>query len=145
MFRRCGRRESIPLRRSGRNNAPSSRVRAHTHVPRAVKVDDVTVVNPGSVGMPAYMDSNPTPHAIETGAPHARYAVATRGPTDKDAPLLKQQGTDPRPYSDAAARATSWVVPPEPRDAKEASQQISDYFDAVADMVRRLEEPNMGS
>lgn len=51
----------------------------HTHVPRMVQVGDVTVVNPGSIGMPAYTDDNPVPHAIETGAPHARYAVITRG------------------------------------------------------------------
>ncbi len=52
----------------------------HTHMPRVVQVGAVTVVNPGSIGMPAYTDGNPVPHAIETGAPHARYAVATRGP-----------------------------------------------------------------
>ena len=51
----------------------------HTHVPRAVQVGEMLVVNPGSVGMPAYADDNPVPHAIETGAPHARYAVVTRG------------------------------------------------------------------
>ncbi len=38
------------------------------------------VVNPGSIGMPAYTDDTPVPHAIETGAPHARYAVVTCGP-----------------------------------------------------------------
>lgn len=52
----------------------------HTHMPRVVQLGAVTVVNPGSIGMPAYTDDNPVPHAIETGAPHARYAVATRGP-----------------------------------------------------------------
>ncbi|MGX9964576.1 metallophosphoesterase family protein [Roseomonas sp. F4] len=52
----------------------------HTHMPRIVQIGAVTVVNPGSIGMPAYTDDNPVPHAIETGAPHARYAVATRGP-----------------------------------------------------------------
>ena len=41
----------------------------HTHVPRAVQVGPVLVVNPGSVGMPAYTDDTPVPHAIETGAP----------------------------------------------------------------------------
>ena len=52
----------------------------HTHMPRAVQVGGVLVVNPGSVGMPAYTDGNPVPHAIENGAPHARYAVTTRRP-----------------------------------------------------------------
>ena len=55
----------------------------HTHRPRAVQVGDVLVVNPGSIGMPAYTDDNPVPHAIETGTPHARYAVVTRGPGGK--------------------------------------------------------------
>jgi hypothetical protein len=53
---------------------------------------------------------------------------------------VEQGPADPRPYSDAAARAMAWVLPPEPRDADEASQQISDYFDAVAAALRRLEE-----
>ncbi len=52
----------------------------HTHIPRVVQVGNVTVVNPGSIGMPAYTDSIPVPHAIETGAPHARYAIVTRAP-----------------------------------------------------------------
>lgn len=53
----------------------------HTHMPRVVQVGDVTVVNPGSIGMPAYTDEIPISHAIETGAPHARYAVVTREPS----------------------------------------------------------------
>lgn len=52
----------------------------HTHTPRAVAVDGVLVVNPGSVGMPAYTDDDPLPHSIETGSPHARYALVTRSP-----------------------------------------------------------------
>jgi predicted phosphodiesterase len=54
----------------------------HTHVPRVVQLGAVLVVNPGSVGMPAYSDDRPAPHAIENGAPHARYAVVTRGPSN---------------------------------------------------------------
>lgn len=52
----------------------------HTHMPRVVRVGDVTVVNPGSLGMPAYTDDGPVPHASETGAPHAHFAVVTREP-----------------------------------------------------------------
>ena len=52
----------------------------HTHMPRVVQIGGVLVVNPGSIGMPAYTDDNPVPHAIETGTPHARYAVVTRRP-----------------------------------------------------------------
>ena len=52
----------------------------HTHMPRAVQVGPVLVVNPGSIRMPAYADDGAVPHVIETGAPHARYAVVTRRP-----------------------------------------------------------------
>jgi len=48
----------------------------HTHVQRAVQVDeDLLIVNPGSVGLPAYKDELPEPHVIESGSPHARYAI----------------------------------------------------------------------
>ena len=47
----------------------------HTHLPRRVACGDVLVVNPGSVGLPAYDDDHPYPHVIENGAPHARYAL----------------------------------------------------------------------
>jgi hypothetical protein len=35
------------------------------------------IVNPGSVGWPACADDLPYPHVMESGTPHARYAVAT--------------------------------------------------------------------
>lgn len=48
----------------------------HTHLPRIVQLaDGPLVVNPGSVGLPAYEDDRPWPHAVETGSPHARYAL----------------------------------------------------------------------
>ena len=51
----------------------------HTHVPRSVRmVNGLLIVNPGSVGLPAYDDDHPLPqsryHRIETGSPDARYA-----------------------------------------------------------------------
>jgi predicted phosphodiesterase len=52
---------------------------AHTHVPRALRLGDGRlVVNPGSVGCPAYTDDHPVPHAVETGCPDAVYAVVDR-------------------------------------------------------------------
>jgi len=54
----------------------------HTHVPRVVCVASptdgqlITIVNPGSVGLPAYDDMHPFRHFIENGSPHARYALA---------------------------------------------------------------------
>jgi putative phosphoesterase len=51
----------------------------HTHVPRVVTTrDGVLVVNPGSVGLPAYADAHPHPHRMEAGSPHARFAVLVR-------------------------------------------------------------------
>ena len=52
----------------------------HTHVPRALRLaDGRLIVNPGSVGLQAYDDDHVQPHVIETGAPHARYALIERG------------------------------------------------------------------
>jgi diadenosine tetraphosphatase ApaH/serine/threonine PP2A family protein phosphatase len=51
----------------------------HSHVPRTVWLPDGRlVVNPGSVGIPAYDHDLPYPHIMEAGSPHARYAVLTR-------------------------------------------------------------------
>lgn len=51
----------------------------HSHVPREVWLPNgPLIVNPGSVGLPAYSDDLPYPHAMEAGSPHARYAVLSR-------------------------------------------------------------------
>ncbi|WCM29029.1 metallophosphatase family protein [Sphingomonas sp. QA11] len=51
----------------------------HTHLARSVRLTDGRlIVNPGSVGLPAYDDDRPFPHAVESGSPHARYAMITR-------------------------------------------------------------------
>ena len=48
----------------------------HTHVPRALRSRrGQLIVNPGSVGRQAYDDTQPMPHAVETGSPDARYAI----------------------------------------------------------------------
>ncbi|MBM9402048.1 metallophosphoesterase family protein [Gluconacetobacter azotocaptans] len=52
----------------------------HTHIPRVVMIDGILIVNPGSVGMPAYDDDRPVAHVMEAGSPHARYALVTRSP-----------------------------------------------------------------
>lgn len=52
---------------------------AHTHLPRVLPLADGTLVaNPGSVGLPAYDDDVPRPHVMESGSPHARYALLHR-------------------------------------------------------------------
>ena len=48
----------------------------HTHLARAVRLDDGRlIVNPGSVGSPAYRDVQPLPHVVESGTVAACYAV----------------------------------------------------------------------
>ena len=52
----------------------------HTHIPRVVRIGEGTlVVNPGSVGCPAYLDTRMSPHFVhQTGAPDARYAIVEK-------------------------------------------------------------------
>jgi predicted phosphodiesterase len=48
----------------------------HSHVPRTVYLSQGQLaVNPGSVGLPAYTDETPVLHSMESGSPHARYAL----------------------------------------------------------------------
>ncbi|MDQ1093404.1 metallophosphatase family protein [Xanthomonas sp. PPL139] len=48
----------------------------HSHLPRTLRLDDGRLLcNPGSVGLPAYAETHPQPHRVETGTPQARYAV----------------------------------------------------------------------
>jgi predicted phosphodiesterase len=50
----------------------------HSHVPRALAfASGRLLVNPGSVGLPAYTHDVPYRHAMESGSPHARYAILT--------------------------------------------------------------------
>lgn len=52
---------------------------AHTHRAGCVRLPDGRlVVNPGSVGQPAYKDTTPFFHRMETGTPHARWALLER-------------------------------------------------------------------
>ncbi len=51
----------------------------HTHIPRAVRLSDGRlIVNPGSVGCPAYDDDAPVFHKVETGSPDASYAILSK-------------------------------------------------------------------
>jgi putative phosphoesterase len=55
----------------------------HSHLPRTVRLPDARlIVNPGSVGLPAYCDELPVVHAMENGSPHARYAIVERADSD---------------------------------------------------------------
>ena len=67
---------------AGAHTAASLIICGHTHIPRVVSVRSpagqhlITIVNPGSVGLPAYDDIHPYKHFVENGSPHARYSVA---------------------------------------------------------------------
>ncbi|NVO29002.1 metallophosphoesterase family protein [Donghicola sp. C2-DW-16] len=52
----------------------------HTHLPRRMDLPDGRVVlNPGSVGCPAYFDDTPVYHLVQTGTGAACYAVVQKG------------------------------------------------------------------
>lgn len=59
----------------------------HSHHAGLADCGSVTVVNPGSVGLPAYTDDDP-PHVMASGSPHARYAVVTRSGDGWETDLL---------------------------------------------------------
>jgi predicted phosphodiesterase len=51
----------------------------HSHQQHMVRVQDGPVIlNPGSVGLPAYRDPTGVAHVSEVGSPHARYALVSR-------------------------------------------------------------------
>jgi diadenosine tetraphosphatase ApaH/serine/threonine PP2A family protein phosphatase len=51
----------------------------HSHIPRILQLPaGPLVINPGSVGLPAYSDDLPVAHKMETGSPHARYAMVSK-------------------------------------------------------------------
>lgn len=52
----------------------------HSHLQRQVRLDTTQLLNPGSVGLPAFDDDHPWPHLAEAGTPQARWAwVALEG------------------------------------------------------------------
>jgi diadenosine tetraphosphatase ApaH/serine/threonine PP2A family protein phosphatase len=54
----------------------------HSHTPRILQLPNgCLVVNPGSVGLPAYSDDLPVIHKMENGSPHARYTVISQTAT----------------------------------------------------------------
>ena len=63
---------------------------AHSHQPHALKLPDGPwLLNPGSVGCPAYRDeSSDPPHASEQGSPAARYAIVETGAVGPTIELL---------------------------------------------------------
>lgn len=70
---RAATRAEIALRLAGVSAAVV--LCGHTHVARSVRFGNTLIVNPGSVGHPAFADDFPYPHVIESGSPDARYAI----------------------------------------------------------------------
>lgn len=73
-YARLDRPDAIRRRLAGAGDAKRV-LCGHTHIPRVVTSDGVAIVNPGSVGMPAYDDDRPVAQVMEAGCPHARYAL----------------------------------------------------------------------
>ncbi|MDB2407520.1 metallophosphatase family protein [Jannaschia sp.] len=92
---------------------------AHSHIPRVLRLTDGRViVNPGSIGCPAYDDDEPIYHRMQTGTPNASYAivdgspgawsVTTRSvpyPTAEASALARQHGREDW----ARALTTGWL------------------------------------
>lgn len=48
----------------------------HSHMPFVYRTaSGKTIVNPGSVGLPAYEEDLPVLHKMQNGSPHARFAI----------------------------------------------------------------------
>jgi len=64
-------------RRLGEQSAPLL-LCGHSHLPRIARLSSgAIIVNPGSVGCPAYHDATGPAHVSESGARHARFAIVT--------------------------------------------------------------------
>jgi predicted phosphodiesterase len=75
----------------------------HSHVPRVVQHGMTVIVNPGSVGVQAFWANYGKYHIVETGAPHARYAIVERTRTGWQA-QLRAVAYDAAPLAELAAR-----------------------------------------
>ena len=78
------------IMRSVRSTRHPLIVCGHTHIPRLVSLPNgQIIVNPGSVGLPAYSDEAPVRHAMETHSPHASYAILAKTGTGWDVSFHK--------------------------------------------------------
>ncbi len=61
----------------------------HSHTPRMVQLPNgLQIVNPGSVGVPAYEDDSADYFVVENGSPHARYAILTENKAEWQAEII---------------------------------------------------------
>lgn len=74
----------------------------HSHISRTLYLPNgKLIINPGSVGLPAYIDDLPIPHKMESGSPHANYTIIRK----KSANWLVDQISVPYHWEKAAAMA----------------------------------------
>ncbi len=51
----------------------------HSHIPRVIYLpNNKIIINPGSVGLPAYEENSPIYHKMESGSPFANYTIVTK-------------------------------------------------------------------
>lgn len=110
-------------RRLGGPRAPIL-LMGHSHRADVIRLGDGTILlNPGSVGCPAYQDDTGVAHVSEAGTPHARYAILDCAASfenpeitfcmvayDHDA-AARQASANGRPDWAHALR-TGWLPPP---------------------------------
>lgn len=83
----------------------------HTHLPRNIRLrDGRRIVNPGSVGLPAYDYDKPVYYKVESGSPDARYAILEKRQTQWQAEL-RSVAYDPTRMIELARAASrpDWV------------------------------------
>lgn len=74
----------------------------HDHLPALLALPDGRLVfDPGSVGLPAYRDDQPFPHAMEAGSAHARYGIVS----GSQAGFIAENVAVPYDWQKAAAAA----------------------------------------
>ena len=84
----------------------------HDHTPRICRLPDgKVIVNPGSVGLQAFVHGSPPRHVVETGSPHARYAVVEKVDDAWQAEIIRVAYDWNRASDLAAARGRpGWAV-----------------------------------
>lgn len=88
----AGQRDATPEEVAHRLGEPGAALVlcGHSHLQRVMNLvlptGPVQVVNPGSVGLPAFDDAHPHAHVNESGSPHARFALI-----ESDGPAWRAQ------------------------------------------------------
>ncbi|MFI7587994.1 metallophosphoesterase family protein [Spongisporangium articulatum] len=94
----------VPARTAGLLDGVTLLLVGHTHLARELRLGGLYIVNPGSVGWPAYDDDVPSFHVVEAGSPHARYAIVTGSPDEGWSAEYRQVVYDWDAAADAAAQ-----------------------------------------